>query len=98
MVMVRKQVYLSARADRELKREAKRRGISEAAIIRERLDHTCAATTVKTTRKDEAVRRRFIKVLEESARKASEYKGPDVNWKFNREDAYEERLERQMPR
>jgi hypothetical protein len=94
MVMVRKQVYLTPTLERELKREAARRGLSEAALIRERLGHHCAQSPAD----NEAARKRFLKMLREIDRKAEQYKGPDLNWKFDREDAYEERLERQMPR
>jgi hypothetical protein len=37
MTMVRKQIYLEKAQDEELKREAKRLGVSEAALIREGL-------------------------------------------------------------
>ncbi len=95
MVMIRKQVYLSPALDKKLKAEAKRRGISQAALIRARLGDTSG---LKTSPGDDAARRRFIQMLQEFERRAAAYKGPDINWKFNREDAYEERLERQMPR
>ena len=93
MVMVRKQIYLTGLIERQLKSEAKRRGISEAALIRERLEHRCADAP---TQVDEAARKRFLKMLRNAEREAS--KRPATGWKFNREDAYEERLERQMPR
>ena len=36
--MIRKQVYLEPRQDRVLKRQSRRRGVTEAEIIREALD------------------------------------------------------------
>ncbi len=95
MVMVRKQLYLSPALDKKLKAEAKRRGISQAALIRARLgDISDGRASVG----DGGARRRFIQMLQEFEQQAAAYKGPDINWKFNREDVYEERLERQMPR
>jgi hypothetical protein len=93
MVMVRKQLYLTQKLERDLKREAARRGISEAALIRERLEHHCSESFSPDR---EASRKRFLKMLREIQREAS--KNPGTGWKFRREEAYEERLERQMPR
>jgi len=95
MAMIRKQIYLPERMDRQLKKEAKRRGISEAALIRERLEQGGEA---RMSPADEAARRRFIKMLEKARREAIKRGGADTGWTFRREDAYEERLERQMPR
>ncbi|MEX0750296.1 MAG: hypothetical protein WD359_05755 [Dehalococcoidia bacterium] len=95
MAMTRKQLYLPERMDRQLKKEAKRRGISEAALIRERLEHTCTELRPAT---DKAIERRFIQTLRKARREAQKYVGNEPAWKFNRDDAHEERLERQMPR
>lgn len=95
MVMVRKQVYLHAATDERLKAEARLRGVAEAVVIRERLEHDCSSTL---TVDKEAARARFLQVLERARLEAKNYKGPKSDWKFNRDDAYEERLERQSPR
>ena len=95
MVMVRKQVYLQPDTDERLKAEARLRGVPEAVVIRERLEHECLG--LRTVNK-EAARKRFLQMLAEARRRAETYKGPKSTRKFRREDAYEERLERQMPR
>ena len=95
MVMVRKQIYVRPETERTLKAEARRRGVPEAVVIRERLEHACSAANSVDK---EAARKRFLDLLDENRRRAKSYKGPKRNWKFRREDAYEERLERQMPR
>ena len=93
MVMVRKQVYLTGKLERELKKEAAARGLSEAALIRERLEHQCLD---QPGQDDEAARKRFLTMLRKMRREAAKH--PGTGWRFNREEAYEERIERQMPR
>jgi hypothetical protein len=93
MAMVRKQVYLPAALDRTLKAAAKKQGVSEAAIIRERLAHRCSQDDGTI---DAAARKQFIAMLRRVRREAMKH--PGTGWKFNRDEAYEERLERQMPR
>jgi hypothetical protein len=94
MVMVRKQIYLTQRLEKDLKKEAERRGLSEAALIRERLEHRCA----DLRENDEKSRKRFLETLRKARLEAEKYVGRETAEKFNREDAYKERLERQMPR
>ena len=95
MVMVRKQIYLHADTDERLKAEARLRGVAEAVVIRERLEHDCPS--MRSVDK-EGARLRFLQMLERARTEAENYAGPKSDWKFNREDAYEERLERQLPR
>lgn len=97
MAMVRKQLYLPEKTNRLLKKEAKRRGISEAALIRERLDHVCE---LEPKQIDEEARARFLETIRAARREAGKNlaTGNTIEWKFNRGDVYEERLERQMPR
>ena len=96
MALVRKQVYIELETDRELRQEAKRRGVSQATLIRERLKVRCVHVT-KTTG-DEASRRRFLALLRRNQQEALKYVGRESGRKFDRMEAYEERLERQMPR
>ena len=42
MAMVRKQIYIEKSQDEALKREAKRQGVTEAAVIRESIDERLA--------------------------------------------------------
>jgi hypothetical protein len=97
MAMIRKQIYMPEKMDRQLKREAKRRGMSEAAVIRERLDHTCGALQASS---DEEARKQLIQMLQASRKQALKHlkEGTGRDWKFNRDDAYAEREERQLPR
>ena len=67
--------------------------MSEAAVIRERLEHACPQDNSTS---DAAAKRQFIAMLKRVRREA--LKHPGTGWKFNRDEAYEERLERQMPR
>jgi hypothetical protein len=95
MAMVRKQLYIKPATEKRLKAEAKLRGVPESVIIRERLEHRCSESPRVD---DAAARKRFLKMLREMERRAKEYKGERSTWQFNREDAYEERIERQLPR
>jgi hypothetical protein len=94
MAMIRKQIYLDAEMDRALKREARKRGVSESEIIRERIANDCVHVHAKE--RDEESLAEFLKLLRRAGREAAKY--PGAGRKFNREEAYEERLERQMPR
>ena len=96
MPLVRKQLYITQKQEREIRQEAGTRGISEAALIRERLDHRCLHQPTDAQR--EAARRRFLKTLRAAQREASNYVGRESAWKFSREETYRERLDRQMPR
>lgn len=96
MVMIRKQIYLSAQTDRRLKREAKLRGIAEAAVIRERLDHACEhAPAIPAPDVDPEARDRFIQMLRDVREKAGW--GPGTGWKFDRDEVYAERSEKARP-
>jgi hypothetical protein len=98
MAMVRKQVYIDQALNKKLKREAKQRGVSEAEVIRERLSLDCVHITTSPER--EKARKEFLALLEQQRQKALKViaEGRVQHVKFNREEAYEERLERQMPR
>ena len=84
---VRKQIYIEARQERLLKREAKARGMSEAAVIRQAIDalpHMPAGGT------NPAALDAVLKLARERAAK-----GPLPGKRdWTREDAYEERLAR----
>jgi hypothetical protein len=90
MVMIRKQIYLDKATDQRLKREAKRRGISQAALIREQLSPSAS----ESTERDEA-RARLIEWLRDVRESTEE--GPGTGWKFNREEQYAEREEKARP-
>ncbi len=93
MAMVRKQIYLDKPTDDRLKREAKRRGVSQASLIRERLAVADAPSKIP----NDAARTQLLKRLKRVQSEARKYELPS-GWAFNREELYEERLERQFPR
>jgi hypothetical protein len=90
MVMIRKQIYLDKATDQRLKREAKRRGISQAALIREQLSPSEPGSAERAEERKAA-----IEMLRE-IRRATE-PGPGTGWKFNREEQYAEREEKARP-
>lgn len=94
MPMIRKQIYLSSDADRALTLEAKRRHVSQAAVIREKL--TSAGRMPSQRVPDERARTEAITALRKLRNAITP--GAGAGRKFNREDAYGERLERVDPR
>jgi hypothetical protein len=89
MAMVRKQIYLPAKLDKELKAEAKRRKISQAELIRERIE----GRPIQTKEQREA-RDSLLKFLREIREKAQD--GPGTGWKFDRDELYAERREKAL--
>jgi len=95
MTMIRKQIYLDPDTDRAIKREARRRRISEAAVIRERLHHECASETDMPGGRQ--ARADFIRLLDRTRREARKYAGKEEHIPFDREELYE-KIERIHPR
>ena len=93
MVMVRKQIYLDKATDQRLKREAKRRGVSQAALIREQLEARDPAANVAIP--NPAARERLLEQLRVVAETAGD--GPGTGWRFNRDEIYADRLEKARP-
>ena len=88
--MVRKQIYLQRRQQAILRRLARSRGVSEAELIRQAIDHHVSAGA-RLTQPDPqawAKARRFMLSLHARG----PVQGQPRNWK--REDLYEERLSR----
>lgn len=89
MYMVRKQFYISEAQDQALKRRSLEDGISEAELVRRALDHALSETPRVAWRPG---RSRAIEELKETwANSRSVLSEP-----FNREDLYQERLDRQL--
>lgn len=87
--MIRKQIYIQKRQATQLKRMAKARGVSEAEIIREALDQKISGGVTHSSPADpDALEKLFQSAL---ARRALPGGEP---YKWNRDDAYEEREEK----
>ena len=97
MAMVRKQIYIEASQEREIKAEAKRRGISEAEVIRERLQlRPEAPGRRRRTPTEEQILKETREAFRALDRRTT--RGPGTGRKFNREELYAERLDRIAPR
>ncbi len=87
--MVRKQIYIERRQEARLKRLAKKRGVSEAEIIRQALERELNAPSNSGLARDHEAWEKALELM-----RGLRAKGPDLeqrrDWK--REDAYEERL------
>ncbi|MEA2326736.1 MAG: hypothetical protein QOE68_1695 [Thermoanaerobaculia bacterium] len=89
--MVRKQVYLEQRHDQMLKRRASQRGVSEAELIREALDHVDDIRPVRRREVDlDAARQALAFMRSLSARGSRAPKGRT----WTRESLYEDRIGR----
>jgi hypothetical protein len=94
MAMVRKQIYISREEDAVVKRLAAELGVSEAGVIRLALDQLDAS------REQEARRTKAWEELEAFMDERSKLEPPPggwPEWKFNREEIYEERMARSGP-
>lgn len=96
MAMVRKQLYLPANVDRELMAEAKRRGISQAELIRMRIEGRDGMPGRARTPVDDRRRQEALQALRKVYDTAKE--GPGTGWKFKREELYAERIDKARPR
>lgn len=90
--MVRKQIYIPKRQDEWLKRVSKARGISEAEVIRQAIDNTTDTQFSYSNPYGQDEWHKFLEFVEE--RKKLPVTGEPVKW--NREEIYEERLNRLM--
>lgn len=86
--MVRKQVYIEPAQEAMLKQRAKERGMSEAELIRDGIDHVLRAAIV-VPRESAAweEEKRFI-------RKRMKLTAPQTGRTWTREELYDERLQR----
>ena len=89
MTMVRKQIYITPEQDAKLKRLARRRGVTEADVVRDAIDLVEAQAESEEERRREAGR----KLIEHLKRHAATHVGTTDKW--TREDAYsDERSQR----
>ena len=87
---IRKQIYLEKRQDRQLKRLAEARGVSEAAVIRELIDAQAAGGATSPLPPDRAAWEAILQF----ARQRSQSRVTGEPYKWNREELYEERMKR----
>jgi hypothetical protein len=85
--MIRKQVYIQKRQQLLLKRLARRRGVSEAEIIRQAIDQQAQSAATQPLPPDPQALETIIQFALER-RKLGEAGEP---YRWQREDAYEER-------
>jgi hypothetical protein len=88
--MLRKQIYIEKRQRTLLKRLAKKRGVSEAEIIRQAIDHEAAGRPDPVLPLDQDAWEEALAFMQ--ARRKLGVQGTPYQWR--REDAYEERLSR----
>jgi len=83
---VRKQIYLERRHEQAIKREAKARGMSEAEVIRQRLDREESGEPRGGD--DISAVDSFLN----AARRWSSKPASSRQWRWNRDELYEERV------
>ena len=88
--MVRKQIYIEPRQDITLKEQARHSGLTEAEVIRRAID--CQMSSVQLSIRDLKVWEREREFI--TKRMAKGHAPGRRRRKWNREDAYEERLGR----
>lgn len=88
--MIRKQFYIQKRQDALLKRLSEARGVSEAEIVRQAIEHEVAGKPSQTGLLATIAMDNFARL---ARRKRSQLKGIEP-YRWNREEIYEERENR----
>lgn len=91
--MIRKQVYLDSRHDKQLKRQARERGVTEAEIIREALDTAAPGGMSRTRTVDPEAGRELLASLRALARRGRGRARRSLR-SWTRESLYEDRTGR----
>lgn len=91
--MVRKQFYIHKRHQLLLRKLAQAKGVSEAEIIRQAIEHEAAGGERQTLRPDRSAWEEILAAVED--RKALGTKATPYDWQ--RRDAYEDREGRLVP-
>jgi hypothetical protein len=87
--LIRKQIYISPLQQAKLRLLAKKRGVSEAEIIRQAIDREAEITT---TAEPAGANSALEEIFRFAAERRAKYADvPAVPYHFNREDIYEER-------
>jgi hypothetical protein len=89
--MVRKQIYISKRQDEWLKRLSKARGISEAEVIRQVIDDQATTSSYQQLSGYQTDWEKAVEFMQSLKSRKSQFSEP---YRWNREEIYEERLNR----
>jgi len=90
--LIRKQIYLSPIQQTKLRLLAKKRGVSEAEIIRQAIDQEAEITT---TTEPVGTRSALEEIIRAAAERRAKYAEiPAAPYHFNREELYAERLDK----
>ena len=90
--MIRKQIYLSPLQQAKLRLLAKKRGLSEAEVIRQAIDREAEITTATEPAEAQSALEELFRFAAERRAKYADV--PAVPYHFNREDLYDERLDK----
>ncbi len=88
--MVRKQIYINKRQNTLLKRLSQARGVSEAEIVRQAIDHEISGGAMHTPAPAQSDIDQFIELA--LKRRSMKIQGEPYHW--NREEIYDERESR----
>lgn len=91
--MIRKQFYIHKRHQLLLRKLAQAKGVSEAEIVRQAIEHEAAGTERQILAPDRSAWEEILAAVE--ARKALGAQAVPYDW--DRQDAYQEREERFAP-
>lgn len=98
--MIRKQIYIGADHERFLKQRASELGITEAEVVRLAIDG--AERQALAEAEERAQHEARIEALENILAYIREHRMRDIpqtgGWKFNRDELYEERMDKMMRR
>jgi hypothetical protein len=91
--MIRKQIYIARSHQKVLERLAEARGISEAEVIRQAIEHEATGRYQQSSGYDLDALAEFV----QSARTRRDDSAEGEAYRWNRSDAYAERLDRFGP-
>ena len=87
--MVRKQIYISRRQQALLRRLSQQRGLSEAEIVRQAIDHEATHAAAQTSLSTEQSWQDALAFMRSLRDRASQFSEP---YRWGREEIYAERL------
>ena len=102
--MIRKQIYIDAANEKFLKERSTELGVTEAEVVRQALagaerqaleEAECRA---KSASRQEALQNLLAYIREHRMSSTPGTEGSELGWTFNREELYDERLDRYGPR